>query len=86
MTKTQIINFDAERHVKYRNLSSRFLWLPFAMAMVILINVYTGTLISKLSAPTYRFLADSIDDVANNIEIKPHLFVNSPVDEYIHVR
>jgi hypothetical protein len=77
---------DAEGYVRYRNLPSRFLWLPFAIAMVILINVYTGTLISKLSAPTYRFLANSIDDVAKNNKIRPHLFVNSPVDEYIHVR
>ena len=55
------------------------------MALVVLVNVYTSTLTSMLSAPEYDFVADSIEDVAKNAAIKPHMFVKSPTEEFIRV-
>jgi hypothetical protein len=53
--------------------------------MVVLVNIYTGTLTSMLTKPSFKFLANSIEDVADNENIKPYIAKKSPVEEYIHV-
>ena len=53
--------------------------------MVVLVNVYTGTLTSMLTKPSFKFLANSIDDVADNEHIKPYVTIKSSLEEYIRV-
>ena len=52
---------------------------------MVLVNVYTGTLTAMLSAPSYKFVANSLEDVAKNELIMPYTLLNGPVEQYIKV-
>jgi hypothetical protein len=49
---------------------------------VVIINVYTGTLTWMLTAPSYRFLANSVDDVAENEKIMPFAMKGNMAEDH----
>ena len=61
------------------------MWATWVLSLVILVNVYTGTLTAMLTAPSYKFVANSLEDVAKNDRIMPYVLRNGPVEEYIKV-
>ena len=69
----------------WKYLFSRLMWAAWCLSLIILINVYTGTLTSQLTAPSYKFVANSIEDVARNDALMPYTMLGSPVEEYIKV-
>ncbi|KAI9563685.1 hypothetical protein GHT06_011149 [Daphnia sinensis] len=54
------------------------LWL---LALIVLTYAYTGTLISRLTAPKHRFVINSLEDAAANKEILPYVVKESSVQE-----
>jgi hypothetical protein len=61
------------------------MWAAWCLSLVILVNVYTGTLTAMLSAPSYKFVANSLEDVAKNELVMPYALLNGPAEEYIKV-
>ena len=62
------------------------IWGVWCLSLVVLVNVYTGTLTSLLSAPSFSFYANSLQDVANNQLTMPLTLRKGPVEEYIRVK
>jgi hypothetical protein len=61
------------------------MWAAWCLSLVVLVNVYTGTLTAMLTAPSYKFVANSLEDVAKNELVMPYTLLNSPVEQYIKV-
>ena len=53
-------------------------WL---LALLVLAYAYSGSLISKLTAPKNRFLINSIEDAASNNNIMPFVVKESSAHE-----
>jgi hypothetical protein len=70
---------------RYQSLYRRLPWAVWCLALVVLVNVYTGTLTSMLTAPNYHILANSMEDVALNPTIRPKTFAKSFTAEVIKV-
>ena len=72
-------------YFSYQSLYRRLPWAVWCLALVVLVNVYTGTLTSMLTAPNYHILANSMEDVAANPTIRPKTFAMSLTSEVIKV-
>ena len=72
-------------YFSYQSLYRRLPWAVWCLALVVLVNVYTRTLTSMLTAPNYQILANSMEDVAVNPRIRPKTFAKSTTVEVIKV-
>ena len=64
----------------------RLIWGSWCLSLIVLVYVYTGTLTSMLTAPKYEFLANSIEDVAENSHIQPIILKGLSLETYMMVR
>jgi hypothetical protein len=57
----------------------------WGLAMLVLISIYRGTLTSLLTAPRYKYVANSVIDIGRNEQLMPHVRQSSPSHDYIMV-
>ncbi len=65
-------------HFRFLSNAFRLTYGTWLLALLIVGNLYSGTLTSMLTTPTYKFLARSLDDVVANEKIKPLILRGSP--------
>lgn len=64
----------------------RIVLATWLLALIVLTYAYTGTLISKLTAPEHRFVINSLEDAVANENIMPFVVKESSVQEEFIVK
>lgn len=65
-------------NLRSQSTSFRLIYGSWLLALFVVIILYSGTLTSMMTTPTYKFLVDSVDDLVANEKIKPLILRGSP--------